>query len=100
MGLSYDEIVNRIDEHLRKSGRRYYSEFYIGISDNARKRLFEQHHVDMENSWWIYDTAETSEIARNVEQHYLELGMRGGSDGGSERSKMVYCYVVTPTTTE
>lgn len=100
MGLLYDEIVEKFDDHLRKSGKRYYSEFYIGISQNAQRRLFEEHHVDKENSWWIYTTAETSEIARAVERYYLELGMRGGSGGGDENSNMVYCYVVTPTTTE
>ena len=100
MALSYKEIVNKIDEHLRKSGKRYYSEFYIGVSQNAVKRLFEEHHVDKENSWWIYTTAISSEVARQVEKHYLDLGMRGGTGGGDDKSKMVYCYVVTSTTTE
>lgn len=100
MGNSYDEIIKRFDEHLGKSGKRYYSEFYIGISNDAPKRLFEQHHVDKDNSWWIYTTAESSQIARKVERHYLDLGMRGGSGGGDEGSNMVYCYVVTPTTSE
>lgn len=100
MALSYDEIVNKIDEHLRKSGKRYYSEFYIGVSQNAVKRLFEEHHVDKENSWWIYTTAISSEVARQVEKHFLDLGMRGSTGGGDYKSKMVYCYVVTPTTTE
>lgn len=99
MALSYDEIVNKIDEHLRKSGKRYYSEFYIGVSQNAVKRLFEEHHVDKENSWWIYTTAISSEVARQVKKHFLDLGMRGGTDV-DYKSKMVYCYVVTPTTTE
>lgn len=100
MVLSYDKIVNEIDEHLRKSGKRYYSEFYIGVSQNAVKRLFEEHHVDKENSWWIYRTAISSEVARQVEKHFLDLGMRGGIGGGDDKSNMVYCYVVTPTTTE
>lgn len=100
MGNSYDEIIKRFDEHLGKSGKRYYSEFYIGISNDAAKRLFEQHHVDKDNSWWIYTTAESSQVARNVEKHYLDLGMRGGTGGGDENSDMVYCYVVTPTTSE
>lgn len=99
MALSYDEIVNKIDEHLRKSGKRYYSEFYIGVSQNAVKRLFEEHHVDKENSWWIYTTAISSEVAIQVKKHFLDLGMRGDT-GGDYKSKMVYCYVVTPTTTE
>lgn len=64
------------------------------------RRLFEEHHVDKDNSWWIYTTASTTEDARAVEEHYLKLGMRGGSGGGTKRSNMVYCYVVTPTTTE
>ena len=100
MALSYDEIIGRIDDHLGKSGKRYYSEFYIGISENARKRLFEEHHVDVDTSWWIYLTAESTAIAREVEKHYLELGMRGSDGGGNDNSKMVYCYAVTPTTTE
>lgn len=100
MALSYNEIVNQIDAHLKKSGRRYYSEFYIGISQDARKRLFEEHHVDRENSWWIYTTAISADVAREVEKHYLDLGMRGGTGGGDDKSNMVYCYVVTPTTTE
>jgi hypothetical protein len=100
MAQSYNEIVNQFDDHLKKSGKRYYSEFYIGISENAVRRLFEEHHVDMKNSWWIYTTAESSEVAREIEKHYLDLGMRGGTGGGDENSKMVYCYVVTPTTTE
>ncbi|MBQ2376083.1 MAG: hypothetical protein II298_05370 [Bacteroidales bacterium] len=98
--LSRDEIIKQINEHLEKSGKRYYSEFYIGVSQDAVKRLFEEHHVDKENSWWIYTTAKSSEEAREVEKHYLDLGMRGGTGGGDNKSKMVYCYVVTPTTTE
>lgn len=100
MAKSYKEIVSEFDAHLQKSGKKYYSEFYVGISKNARKRLFEEHHVDEEHSWWIYRTATTSEIARKVEKHYLDLGMRGGTGGGDDTATMVYCYVVTPTTTE
>lgn len=98
--MSYDEIIKKFDDHMGKSGKRFYSEFYIGISKNAPKRLFEEHHVDMDSSWWIYLTAESSDVAREVEKHYLNLGMRGGDGGGDDSSDMVYCYVVTPTTTE
>lgn len=100
MSKSYNEIVSDIDAHLQKSGKRYYSEFYIGISKDASKRMFEEHHVDKEHSWWIFRTANSSEVARKVEKHYLELGMRGGDGGGNDTANMVYCYVVTPITTE
>ena len=100
MEETYDQIVAKINEHLGKSGRRYYSEFYIGVSNNAPKRLFEEHHVDRENSWWIYITAANANIAKEVELHYLELGMRGEENNHDDTSRTVYCYAVTPTTTE
>ena len=99
MALSYNDILKNIDEHLSKSGKRYYSEFYIGVTQNAVKQLFEEHHVDKENSWWIYTTAISSEDAKKVENYYKNLGMRSGGTS-DDNSKMVYCYVVTPTTTE
>ena len=97
---TYDEIVSYINTHLEKSGKRYYSDFYIGISKDAVKRMFEEHHVDKKHSWWVYCTADTSDVARKVEKHYLDLGMRGSDGGGDNTATMVYCYVVTPTTAE
>ena len=100
MEQTYNEIIDRFNKHLGRSGKRYYSEFYIGVSKNARKRLFEEHHVDMDSSWWIYVTAESACVAKKVEKHFLDLGMRGSNVDEDETSNMVYCYVVTPTTTE
>lgn len=96
MTSTYEEIINKFDEHLTKSGKRYYSEFYIGVSDDAATQLFNKHYVDKENSWWIYKTAISSEDAKRVAKHYQDLGMRGGNGDGN----MVYCYVVTSLTTE
>ena len=99
MANSYKQIIKDINEHLQKSGRSYYSDFYIGISSDARNRLFKEHHVK-ENSWWIYRTAEDSETARKVEKYFLDKGMRGDNGGGNESSNIVYCYAVSPTTIE
>lgn len=100
MANSYDQIVTAIDEHLQKSGKRYYSEFYIGVASNASKKLFEEHHVNKENSWWIFRTASTPAIANKVKEHYLNLGMRGRNGENNSDAMMVYCYAVTLTTTE
>ena len=100
MAKNYETIINEINAHLLRSGRRYYSDFYIGITKDVEQRLFGDHNVSKDNSWWIYRTAETNEIARAVEKHYLDLGMRGGSGGGDNNSRIVYCYAVTPTTVE
>lgn len=95
-----EAIKQMITEHLKNSGRRYYSEFYIGISDDAQSRLFNDHHVEKENSWWLFTTADSQETALAVKQYYMNLGMRGDENSGNGNSKMVYCYAVTPLTTE
>ncbi len=100
MGASYNNIIERIDEHLKNSGRRYYSDFYIGITNDPERRLFDEHNVKKDYMWWIYSKADNIEIARKVEKHYLDKGMRGGDGGGDDTSVYVYCYTVSPTTIE
>lgn len=98
MTKDYQTIIKEIDEHLANSGKQYYSDFYIGITNDIERRLFKEHNVSKNSSWWIYRTANTSDIARNIEKHFLDLGMRGDDGGGNETSKTVYCYAVSPTT--
>lgn len=94
------EIIERIDEHLKNSGRRYYSDFYIGITNDPERRLFDEHKVKKDGMWWIYSKADNIETAREVEKYYLDKGMRGGDGGGDDTSVYVYCYTVSPTTIE
>lgn len=100
MKKDYTVIVNDINEHLTKSGKRYYSDFYIGITDDIERRLFKEHNVSRENSWWIYRTATDAETARRVEKYFLSKGMRGAPSGGNDSSDTVYCYAVGSTTVE
>lgn len=100
--MTQEEIIKDFDEHLQKSGGRYYSEFYVGITNDVEERLFGTHKVSRENHWWIYALADTEEIARMVEKYYLGKGMRGGTGGGTGNgdARYVYCYVVTTYTVE
>lgn len=100
MGANDKEIIERIDEHLKNSGRRYYSDFYIGITNDPECRLFDEHKVKKDGMWWIYSKADNIETARTVERYYLDKGMRGGDGGGDDTSVYVYCYTVSPTTIE
>lgn len=100
MAKDFKTIIDDINTHLSKSGKRYYSDFYIGITNDVERRMFTEHNVAKEKSWWIYRTATNSEIAHDVEDYFLKKGMRGGSEGGNEESNIVYCYAVSPTTVE
>lgn len=95
-------IINAIDEHLKKSNKQYYNQFYIGITSDVNARLFGAHKVPRENHWWIYRFADNEQIARDVERHYIDLGMQGGEGGGTGEGNVtcVYCYAIANYTVE
>jgi len=86
------EIKQEIKNHMQECGGSY-SDWYVGISSDPRKRLFEEHKVREKGDAWIYRQAYNNESARNVEQYFINvLGTDGGSGGGDESSVYVYAY--------
>lgn len=100
--MIYDDIIKSIDEHLSKSPKLYYRDFYIGITDNIDERLFGYHKVNKQSDWWIYCIGDSEDIARKVEKYYINKGMKGGPGGGKGegKTKCVYCYEITNNTKE
>ena len=96
---SAQEMVNDIDAHIKKSGISFGG-WYVGISADGKDRLFNGHSVPQTNHWWIVRAADTSTIARAVEQHFLDLGCKGGPGGGDNTARDVYAYVITGVTRE
>jgi hypothetical protein len=92
MAESKQEIINAFEEYIQKGGGGYKS-WYVGISSNARDRLFNQHKVREEGDWWIYKTATSSQVAREIESYFVGIrGTDGGLGGGDENADMVYAY--------
>jgi hypothetical protein len=100
MANTYNQIIQDIDEHLQKSKKGYYSDFYIGTTKDIKSRLFEYHNVPTSRHWYIYRTATDEDTARKVEKHYLDLGMRGNGGDGDSESNIVYCYEINSITKE
>lgn len=100
--MLYDEIIQSIEEHLKKSTKLFYSDFYIGITEDIRDCLFGYHQVEEKTDWWIYCFADTEEIARKIEKFYLQKGMDGGvgRDKDNGETKYVYCYEINEHTIE
>lgn len=44
------EIIVDVEEHLTKSNKRYYSDFYVGITNDIERRLFAEHNVEKKNT--------------------------------------------------
>lgn len=95
-------IIQTINQHLTKSDKEYYQDYYIGITNDIVERLFGYHQVDKDNDWWIHCKADTEEISREVEKFYLEKGMDGGTGGGTPNDPplYVYCYEIGEHTKE
>lgn len=100
MTYTKNQIIAAIDTHLQKSSKQYYSDFYIGITNDVSRRLFTEHNVDKNNAWWIYREAINKATAQAVEEYYLDKGMKGDTGGGTDDSTYVYCYEITSSTKE
>ena len=46
--MSNQEIINQIKEHILKEASSW-SNWYVGITNDANRRLFEEHKVDKDN---------------------------------------------------
>ena len=94
------QIIADINSHLQKSSKKYYSDFYIGITNDIERRLFGEHKVSKERGWWIFREGDTKDVAQAVEEYYLDKGMQGDTGGGKEDTIYVYCYEITNYTVE
>jgi len=89
---SKSEIINDIKEHIEKGGGGYRA-WYVGISNDARDRLFNGHSVREKGDRWIYRQASSSQVAREIEVYFVNiLGTDGDTGGGDETTDMVYAY--------
>ena len=100
MKKTANQILADIDAHLQNSKKQYYSDFYIGITNDINRRLFTEHNVAKSGNWWIYREALNKTTAQSVEEYYLNKGMQGDTGGGTDDSTYVYCYEITNTTKE
>ncbi|XOB40791.1 MAG: hypothetical protein ACKKMW_01870 [Candidatus Nealsonbacteria bacterium] len=103
MKNSKESGIQAIRDYITQHDGPYlsWSAWYIGITSDPKKRLFEGHRVDEENGIWIYKTTESSSTARQIEDYFVnELGADGGTGGGDYNTRAVYAYKKTRNTVE
>lgn len=93
--MDKETIISEISDYLLSSCPKgtTCNQIYVGIAADAEDRLFNGHAVDKENDVWIYRTASSDNVAREIEKHFLDLGFDGGPGGGDENTKKVYCFL-------
>jgi len=91
-------IVSAIKSYIDRNGGQY-SSWYVGIASDPRNRLFVEHGVNETTGAWIYQKAETSSEAREIEEYLINtLGSDGGPGGGDYSTQYVYAYRKTINT--
>ena len=91
MSKTKEQIVEDIRGHKDDRGGAY-KDWYVGISKDAKDRLFNGHNVKEKGDAWIVRTASSADVAREIEKHFESLGMHDGGGGGSDASNRVYAY--------
>jgi len=94
------KIINDMTNYIIKHGQGYAG-WYVGITKDINERLFEYHNVTKNTGTYIYYTAPSSEIAREIEKYFLAHGADGGTGGGNkEDTDIIYIYKITNYTKE
>ncbi len=94
-----EQVMAYLNGKLQKHPNTVNSQWYVGISSDVQVRLFNDHKLNEQNDEWAHSTADTADIARSVEKHFLDAGLDGGSGGGDEGTTIVYVYLKLSRTT-
>ncbi len=88
--MQESEIIEAIQQ---KIGKTDYNIWTIGITDDPVRRKSEHDvpHQGKITMYWKDWKADTEAIARSVEKHFLDKGMKGGT-GGGEHPTYVYVF--------
>ena len=76
------EIIKTIEKIVSN-----YAAWTIGITDDPKRRKIQHNSPACWREW----EADTEAIARNVEKHFLDKGMKGGG-GGGDHPNYVYIF--------
>jgi len=85
--MSYDDIIYAIDRKISGSS---YSSWTIGVTDDPYKRRDEHENDGEDVTHWTHYPTDNEDVGRNVEKHYINLGLKGGTGGGGNAG---YVYV-------
>ena len=87
-----ETIKNEIKDYISKCGGTY-TEWYVGITNDTDRRLFQEHNVNKEDDNWIRKNAGTLSKAEEIEKYFTEdLSTDGAPGGGENDSIYVYGY--------
>lgn len=93
MVYSVQQIKYDILAYIKEFGGDF-SDWYVGISADPKKTMFEEHCVDQENDIWLYKQALTFTACKTIQDYFLQILKTDGIaiTEGDEDTDCVYLY--------
>jgi hypothetical protein len=91
MAKSSEIIIMEMLECIYREGG-HPNTWYVGTTNDPRRRLFEEHQVHYQNDAWIYRTATSEGEALYIQTYFLEFGMKDVGEDWRSGSRMVFAY--------
>lgn len=88
--MNAQEIANEIVKLVNHRGAPY-ERWTVGVTDSPGQRRSRHEQDGKDMSWWHAWNADTGQAARDVERHFLNKGMQGGT-GGQGNADHVYVF--------
>lgn len=87
--MTKNTIISDFEKYV---GTDDYSDWYVGITNDIDRRLYDEHQVDKKQDKWIHSPADSKDIAQEVEEYFLDKGMDGDTGGGYNNTTHVYAF--------
>jgi len=100
MKESYTKITQGILQKALANKKFVVQDFFVGLTDDPRKRLFKDHRVDRYEGLYVYVEAGSAEEAQKAYQELMDLDMNGTTVTGYKPGRYVYCYHINGQTVE
>lgn len=91
--MQQSEIIEAVEKKIMAAQVKKYTLWTIGISNDPEQRKAEHNNP----RFWEHWKADSETIARNVEKHFIDKGMKGrkggeGTEGGGDHPAYVYIF--------
>ncbi len=93
MVYSVQQIKYDILAYIKEFGGDF-SDWYVGISADPKKTMFEEHRVHQDNDIWLYKQALTFTACKTIQDYFLQILKTDGIaiTEGDEDTDCVYLY--------
>jgi len=89
--MSKQGIINAI---VSRVGNTAYNSWRVGLThDLAERKKYWSETQKMNVSYWTAWEADSLSDAQDIEAHFINKGMKGGTGGDLSSTKTVYVYI-------